>query len=205
MVSLRDLTPLQHVTLRFAVIALLFYGLATLEGMMMRAALANLRPLEPEHFYAILNAHPIVGIFGYSFMEENADSVQGSKIAGVEPSYEAIADGTYAVSRPLYFYVKKAHVGVIPGIKEFITEFTSEKAVGEEGYLADKGLIPLPKAQRDQAAALSYTQSTAAISSSTSRPASCNSASAASATASAWLAWRASYAATSASSPLRAW
>lgn len=68
MVSLRDLTPLQHVTLRFAVIALLFYGLAALEGMMMRAALANLPLLEPEHFYAVLNAHPIVGIFGYSFM-----------------------------------------------------------------------------------------------------------------------------------------
>src|SRR5574337_519465 len=68
MVSLRDLTPLQHVTLRFAVIALLFYGLAALEGMMMRAALANMPLLEPEHFYAVLNAHPIVGIFGYSFM-----------------------------------------------------------------------------------------------------------------------------------------
>ena len=68
MVSLRDLTPLQKVTLRFVVVALLFYGLATLEGMMMRATLANIPLLEPEHFYAVLNAHPIVGIFGYSFM-----------------------------------------------------------------------------------------------------------------------------------------
>lgn len=68
MVSLRDLTPLQKVTLRFVVIALLFYGLATLEGMMMRAALANMPLLQPDHFYAVLNAHPIVGIFGYSFM-----------------------------------------------------------------------------------------------------------------------------------------
>jgi cytochrome c oxidase subunit 1 len=68
MVSLRDLTPLQKVTLRFVVVALLFYGLATLEGMMMRAELANLPLLQPDHFYAVLNAHPIVGIFGYSFM-----------------------------------------------------------------------------------------------------------------------------------------
>ena len=68
MVSLCDLTPLQKVTLRFVVVALLFYGLATLEGMMMRTALANMPLLEPDHFYAVLNAHPIVGIFGYSFM-----------------------------------------------------------------------------------------------------------------------------------------
>ncbi len=68
MVSLRDLTPLQKVTLRFVVVALLFYGLATLEGMMMRAALANIPLLEPDHFYAVLNAHPLVGLFGYSFM-----------------------------------------------------------------------------------------------------------------------------------------
>jgi cytochrome c oxidase subunit 1 len=68
MMSRRDLTPLQYVTLRFVVVALLFYGLAALEGMMMRVALANIPLLEPEHFYAVLNAHPIVGIFGYSFM-----------------------------------------------------------------------------------------------------------------------------------------
>src|SRR5574337_1598726 len=68
MVSLRDLTPLQKVTLRFVVVALLFCGLATLEGMMMRTALANIPLLAPDHFYAVLNAHPIVGIFGYSFM-----------------------------------------------------------------------------------------------------------------------------------------
>lgn len=68
MASLRDLTPLQFVTLRFIVVALLFYGLSALEGLMMRAALANLPLLDPDHFYAVLNAHPIVGIFGYSFM-----------------------------------------------------------------------------------------------------------------------------------------
>src|SRR5574337_271191 len=68
MVPLRDLTPLQKVTLRFVFVALLFYGLSAVEGMMMRAELANIPLLAPDHFYAVLNAHPIVGIFGYSFM-----------------------------------------------------------------------------------------------------------------------------------------
>ena len=94
-----------------------------------------------------------LGIFGYSFMEENLDTVQGETINGVAPTFESIADGKYPVSRPLFIYVKKAHVGVIPGIKEFIAEFTSEKAVGDEGYLGKKGLIPLPDAKRKQVAA----------------------------------------------------
>ncbi len=94
-----------------------------------------------------------LGIFGYSFLEENLDKIQGETINGVTPNFENIADGQYPVSRPLFIYVKKAHVGVIPGIKEFIAEFTSEKAVGEEGYLGKKGLIPLPDAKRKQVAA----------------------------------------------------
>ena len=61
-----------------------------------------------------------------------------------------IADGSYPVSRPLYFYVKKAHVGAVPGIEEYLAEFTSDKAMGDEGYLADKGLIPMPEAEREQ-------------------------------------------------------
>jgi phosphate transport system substrate-binding protein len=94
-----------------------------------------------------------LGIFGFSFLEENLDKIQGETINGVTPNFENIADGKYPVSRPLFIYVKKAHVGVIPGIKEFIAEFTSEKAVGEEGYLNKKGLIPLPDAKRKQVAA----------------------------------------------------
>jgi phosphate transport system substrate-binding protein len=98
-----------------------------------------------------LEANPkALGVFGYSFLEENLNKLHGSLIEGKEPTFENIASGAYPVSRSLYFYVKKAHVGVIPGIKEFVTEFTSEKAVGDEGYLADKGLIPLPKDQRDK-------------------------------------------------------
>ena len=96
-----------------------------------------------------LEANPkALGIFGFSFLDQNADKIQGSTIAGVEPTFEAIADGRYAVSRSLYFYVKSAHVGKIPGLREFIAEFTSETASGDEGYLSDRGLIPLPAADR---------------------------------------------------------
>ncbi|HRD66167.1 MAG TPA: PstS family phosphate ABC transporter substrate-binding protein [Candidatus Competibacter sp.] len=94
-----------------------------------------------------------LGLFGYSFLEENLDKIQGETIDGVAPAFESIADGKYPVARPLFFYVKKAHVGVIPGIKEYVAEFTSEKAMGDEGYLSAKGLIPLPAAKRKQVAA----------------------------------------------------
>lgn len=89
------------------------------------------------------------GIFGFSFLDQNTDVVQGSMIEGVEPTFENIADKSYSVSRPLFFYVKKAHVGIVPGIAEYVKEFTSETARGDEGYLLDKGLIPLPKEIRD--------------------------------------------------------
>ena len=92
-----------------------------------------------------LEANPqAVGIFGYSFLEENTAKIKGAEVDGKTPSFEAIASGDYKVSRPLFVYVKKQHIGVIPGIAEFIAEYTSEKAMGEEGYLANKGLIPLP-------------------------------------------------------------
>ena len=89
-----------------------------------------------------------LGIFGFSFLDQNADKVQGSLVNGVSPEFEKIADGSYPISRALYFYVKTAHVGKVPGIKEFMAEFTSEKAWGDEGYLTDKGLIPMPAAER---------------------------------------------------------
>lgn len=93
--------------------------------------------------------HNALGIFGYSFLEENSDVVKGSPIEGVEPTYESIADGSYPVSRPLYFYVKAAHADVIPGLREYVTEFTSEEAFGEDGYLADRGLISLSDEERE--------------------------------------------------------
>ncbi|MDH3335756.1 MAG: PstS family phosphate ABC transporter substrate-binding protein [Rhodospirillaceae bacterium] len=96
-----------------------------------------------------LEANPdALGIFGFSFLDQNSDKVQGSLINGIAPEFEAIADSSYPVSRALYFYVKKAQVGKVPGMKEYIKEFTSEKAWGDEGYLADKGLIPMPDAER---------------------------------------------------------
>jgi phosphate transport system substrate-binding protein len=96
-----------------------------------------------------LEANPnALGIFGFSFLDQNGDKVQGSIIDGVAPKFETIADNSYPISRPLFFYVKKAHIGVIPGIKEYLSEFTSEKAWGDEGYLSDRGLIPMPKKER---------------------------------------------------------
>ena len=98
-----------------------------------------------------LDANPkALGIFGFSFLDQNADKVQGSIVDGKEPTFEAISDGSYPVSRALYFYVKKAHVGKVPGIEGYLAEFTSDKAWGDEGYLTDKGLIPMPEAERGQ-------------------------------------------------------
>ncbi len=101
-----------------------------------------------------LQANPSAfGIFGFSFLDQNAEKVKGAAIDGTEPTFAAIADGSYAVSRPLYFYAKKAHVGVIPGLREFLREFTSERAWGDEGYLSDRGLIPMPVGERSEVAA----------------------------------------------------
>jgi len=100
-----------------------------------------------------LNANPkALGVFGFSFLDQNSDKVQGSLIDGKPPTFESIADGSYPVSRPLYFYVKKAHVGVIPGVAEYLAEFTNERAFGEEGYLTEKGMIPLGDSKRAQVA-----------------------------------------------------
>ena len=88
------------------------------------------------------------GVFGFSFLDQNSDVIQGSLIDGAAPEFENIADGSYPVSRPLYFYAKKAHVGAVPGIQEFLNAFTDEAAWGDEGYLTDKGLIPMPDEER---------------------------------------------------------
>jgi len=88
------------------------------------------------------------GIFGYSFLYENQDKLLGIKVEGVEPNEETIADGSYAVSRPIFFYVKNAHRGVIPGLNEFIAEYTSDEAMGPGGYLEERGLIVLADDRR---------------------------------------------------------
>jgi len=90
-----------------------------------------------------LDANPnSVGIFGYSFLEENNDKVRGIAVSGVAPEYDAIASGQYPGARPLYIYIKKQHVDVIPGLKEYVTEFIS--AGTKDGYLVDAGLIASP-------------------------------------------------------------
>ena len=91
-----------------------------------------------------------LGVFGYSFLEENEDKIQGSKVGGSAPTFEKIASGAYPLSRPLFFYVKNAHVATVPGMREYLAEFTSEKAIGDDGYVTDKGLIPAPTAEREK-------------------------------------------------------
>ena len=93
-----------------------------------------------------LNSNPVaLGIFGYSFLEENKGRLKGLKIEGVEPTFDTIADGSYPASRPLFVYIKKAHIGTIPGIKEFAEEYVSNRALSDEGYLSEAGLVALPK------------------------------------------------------------
>jgi phosphate transport system substrate-binding protein len=102
-----------------------------------------------------LQANPdAVGIFGFSFLEQNAGTVKDISVDGVKATYEAIADGSYKVARPLFIYAKKQHVDVIPGMKEFIAEYVSDKALGEDGYLADKGLVTLPGADAEKSRAV---------------------------------------------------
>jgi len=88
------------------------------------------------------NAH---GIFGFSFLYENLDKLKSAKVANVSASIETIANGSYPVSRPIFFYVKNAHRNVIPGLPDFVAEYVSDNAMGQGGYLTDRGLIPLAK------------------------------------------------------------
>ena len=90
------------------------------------------------------------GIFGFSYLESNSDKIQAADIEGVEITIDSIQDYSYPIARPLFFYVKKAHVGVIPGLKEYVEEFVSEDAIGDEGYLIDAGLVPLADAKRKE-------------------------------------------------------
>jgi phosphate transport system substrate-binding protein len=98
-----------------------------------------------------LEANPnAFGVFGYSFLEENVAKLQGAEIDGVVPTFESISDGSYKPSRELFVYLKKAHVGVIPGLDKFAEEYVSDKATGEDGYLSEKGLVPLPAEMHKQ-------------------------------------------------------
>jgi phosphate transport system substrate-binding protein len=101
-----------------------------------------------------------LGIFGYSFLYENSDTLKGVAINGVQPGFETIADFSYPIARPIYFYIKNAHRGVIPGLNEFLTEYVSDDALAADGYLPERGLTPLndearAKVQADVASATS--------------------------------------------------
>jgi phosphate transport system substrate-binding protein len=91
-----------------------------------------------------------LGIIGFGFYENNKSRLKVANVNAVEPTFDNIASAKYPVARSMFFYVKREHVGVVPGLKEFVAEFTSRKAIGEDGYLVDKGLIPLPKADLDK-------------------------------------------------------
>ena len=138
-----------------------FAVIATLEGDDRQAACHTIRE-DGSYVEAGENDNLIVqkletdptqlGIFGFSFLDQNSDKVKGASIGGVVPGFDEISDGTYPISRPLYFYVKAAHVNVIPGLDEFLGEFTGDAAWGDFGYLSDLGLIPLDEIERAEVA-----------------------------------------------------
>jgi phosphate transport system substrate-binding protein len=98
-----------------------------------------------------LQANPAAfGVFGYSFLDQNSDTMQGSIVGGIKPEFEEIASGNYPIARSLYFYVKKEHIDLVPGITEFMKEFTEDDTWGEDGYLVDKGLIPMSENSRKE-------------------------------------------------------
>lgn len=89
-----------------------------------------------------------IGVLGFSFLEQNLDRLKGASVGGVPPEFARIASGDYGISRSMYLYVKVQNASLVPGLEAFLSEFTSEDAWGMEGYLLDKGLIPLPEAAR---------------------------------------------------------
>jgi phosphate transport system substrate-binding protein len=96
-----------------------------------------------------IQANPnAMGIFGYSFLFENQDTLKAVTVGGAEPDSNSIADGSYPISRPLFFYIKNAHRGVIPGFEEFLAEYMSEDALAPGGYLEERGLVPLSDERR---------------------------------------------------------
>jgi len=89
------------------------------------------------------NDKDALGIFGFSFLEENHQIIQAAQINKISPSFETIVSGSYSISRPLFIYFKKEHLNLVPGIKEFVLEIVSKNTIGNDGYLLQKGLIPL--------------------------------------------------------------
>jgi phosphate transport system substrate-binding protein len=106
-----------------------------------------------------LQANPgALGIFGYSFLDQNTDVVKAAQINNIDVSFESISDGTYPIARPLFFYVKGEHFGKVPGLQGFMAEFISDNASGEQGYLSERGLIPMSEAERNELLSLLSTK-----------------------------------------------
>jgi phosphate transport system substrate-binding protein len=101
----------------------------------------------------LANTPTAFGVFGFSFLDQNSDRVVGAIIDGVEPEFDAIAEGDYPISRSLFFYVKNQNTVLVPGLAEFVAEFTSEDAWGEFGYLSSRGLIPMLDDERAESGA----------------------------------------------------
>ena len=96
----------------------------------------------------LVNTPTAYGVFGYSFLDQNADKIKGAPVGGAQPTFENIAGGAYPISRSLFFYIKKAHIAELPEIKDFALEFVSDEAAAEGGYLEAIGLVPLPDDER---------------------------------------------------------
>jgi len=100
---------------------------------------------------ARITANPTaLGVFGLSFYENNTDRLQVATMDAIEPSVETIASGAYPVSRPLFIYVKKAHLDAIPGLRDFVEFFVSDDIAGEDGPLAEYGLVADPELAQTQ-------------------------------------------------------
>jgi len=104
---------------------------------------------------SLMKSPDAIGILGFSFLEQNGDRVKGGKLGGVEPTFENITNGTYGLARVMYFYVKDQNVPLVPGLAEFVEESVSDRAAGEDGYLIEKGLIPLQADELAEAQAVS--------------------------------------------------
>ena len=98
-----------------------------------------------------------IGIFGFSYLEENASTLRGTIVDGVEPTFETIASAKYPASRPLFIYVKNAHLQAIPGIRQFAAEYVRESTFGPQGYLRQLGLVPSPDAARQRSGRMATT------------------------------------------------
>ena len=98
----------------------------------------------------IVNSDTAFGVFGYSYLEQNSNRLNPVSIEGVAPEYDDISEGVYPIARTMFVYIKNQHVAAVPGIVEWIEELTSEDAFGPFGYLADRGLVALPEARREE-------------------------------------------------------